>query len=341
MINIKDAILNSDCFVIAEIAINHDGSFGNAIRLIEEAKQAKAHAVKFQLHISDQERLKDMPTPPYFKYENRNEYFNRTSFSLTEWNTLKKVAHDSGLYLIVSPFSHKAVDILEEVGIDAYKIASGETTNLPLLDYINSKGRPILLSTGMSNWNEIENAVNVLRENLIVLFQCSSEYPCSAKNVGLNIINEMIEKFKDLTIGFSDHTLSNYASIAAYLRGAKVFEKHFTLSKKTYGPDVKVSLDPIEMKYYVDGFDFILKALRNPVDKDDIEKYKGVKSKYEKSIVASKDLNKGHILTLQDLDYKKPGDGIRADKYRLFIGKKLLKDIKKEEKIIENYISSN
>ena len=341
MNSITQKIKNSEYFIIAEIGLNHDGSLGDSFRLIEEAKKAKVDAVKFQLHISNKERIIEAPTPSYFKLENRDEYFNRTSFNLKEWIKLKNYAHELELYFIVSPFSHAAVDVLEKTDIDAYKIASGETTNIPLLEYINSKNKPILLSTGMSNWNEIEKATNILRENLIVLFQCSSEYPCSAENVGLNVINEMIEKFKDLTIGFSDHTLSNCSSIAAYLMGAKVFEKHFTLSKKKYGPDVKCSLDPKEMKYYVDGLDFISKALKTPVNKDDIKKYNEVKKRYEKSIVASKNLNKGHILMFQDLDFKKPGDGIRADKYKVLIGKKLLKDVKKDEKIIKDYINSN
>ncbi|MFX1391956.1 MAG: N-acetylneuraminate synthase family protein [Promethearchaeota archaeon] len=336
MNSIKTQIQNSDYFIIAEIGMNHDGSLGNAIRLIEEVNEVGVDAVKLQLHISDAESLKDAPKPPYFKLEERYEYFERTSFSLEEWKKLSNYAHELGLYFIVSPFSCKAVDILEEINIDAYKIASGETTNLPLLKYINTKNKPVLLSTGMSNWEEINNAVNVLKENLLVIFQCSSQYPCSSENVGLNIVKEMIERFKGITIGFSDHTLQNSSSIGAYMMGAKVIEKHFTLSKKMYGADAKFSLEPEEMKEYVRGISFISKVLNNPVNKDDLEKYKEMKKVFEKSIVAARDLPKSKILTLEDLAFKKPGDGIRADKYNEIIGKKLLKDVLKDEKIIFN-----
>ncbi|MFX0141893.1 MAG: N-acetylneuraminate synthase family protein [Candidatus Hodarchaeota archaeon] len=335
------SIQNSDFFIIAEVALNHDGSLGNAFRLIEEAKNAGVNAVKFQLHISEEERLKNMETPPYFKLEDRNEYFDRTSFSLKEWVKLQKYAHELNLYFIVSPFSHAAVNILEDVNIDAYKIASGETTNIPLLEYINIKNRPILLSTGMSNWEEINNAIDIVKKNLIVLFQCSSQYPCSPENLGLNIIEDFRERFKELVIGYSDHTIGNYSSIAAYIMGAKVFEKHFTLSKTMYGPDAKVSLEPEELENYVQGIAYIAKALKNPVDKDNINLYEGVKKKYEKSIVATRDLEKGHILEFSDLAFKKPGDGIRADKYGKIIGKILLKNIKKNEKILFHNIISN
>lgn len=326
-------IQNSEYFIIAEIGMNHDGSLGNALRLIEEAKHSGVDAVKFQIHISDEETLKNAPTPPYFKMEKRYEYFERTSFSLEEWKKLRNYAHENDLYFIVSPFSRKAVEILEEINIDAYKIASGETTNIPLLKYINIKNKPVLLSTGMSNWDEILNAVNILKNNLIVLFQCSSQYPCLPENVGLNIIKEMINRFNDIIIGYSDHTMDNYSSIGAFMMGAIVLEKHFTLSKKMYGADAKFSLEPNDMLDYVNGIRFISNVLNNPINKDDIEKYKEMKLIFEKSIVAARNLNKGHILELKDLNFKKPGNGIRADKYKEIIGKKLLKNVIKNEKI--------
>ena len=311
MEDIQNEIKNSDFFIIAELGMNHDGSLGNAFRLIEEAKEAGVDAVKFQLHISEAETLKDAPTPPYFKLEERYEYFERTSFVLSEWEKLKTYANELGLYFIVSPFSLQAVNKLEKIKIDAYKIASGETTNLPLLDYIDQCDKPVLLSSGMSNWNEISNAVDV----------------------GLNILKELKERYAQYVIGFSDHTLNCPSAIAAYLMGAKVFEKHFTLSKKMYGADARFSLEPDEMKEYVDGLKFISKALKNPIDKNDISKYNTMKTTFEKSIVAARNLTKNHKLQLEDLNFKKPGDGLRADNYRKVIGKKLKRDIKQNEKI--------
>jgi len=320
-------------FFIAEVGLNHDGSLGDAFKLIEEAKKANVDAIKFQLHIDNEERTKEDPTPPYFKLEDRTEYYERTAFTLREWKKLKSYAHTHNLYFIVSPFSHKAVDILEEVGVDAYKIASGETTNLPLLAYINTKNKPVLLSTGMSNWEEIKNAVSILKDNLIVIFQCSSQYPCQAENVGLNVIEEMIERFKDVIIGYSDHTLGNSTGIAAFMKGVKVFEKHFTLSKNLYGPDAWFSVNPNEMKNYVETIKFIFKVLNNPVNKDNLELYKEMKFRFEKSVVAATNLKKDHILEYKDLAFKKPGDGIRADEYYKLIGKEIFNDINKDEKI--------
>lgn len=333
MEDIQNEIKNSDFFIIAELGMNHDGSLGNAFRLIEEAKEAGVDAVKFQLHISEAETLKDAPTPPYFKLEERYEYFERTSFVLSEWEKLKTYANELGLYFIVSPFSLQAVNKLEKIKIDAYKIASGETTNLPLLDYIDQCDKPVLLSSGMSNWNEISNAVQSLKKNLLVIFQCSSQYPCHPEDVGLNILKELKERYAQYVIGFSDHTLNCPSAIAAYLMGAKVFEKHFTLSKKMYGADARFSLEPDEMKEYVDGLKFISKALKNPIDKNDISKYNTMKTTFEKSIVAARNLTKNHKLQLEDLNFKKPGDGLRADNYRKVIGKKLKRDIKQNEKI--------
>ncbi len=337
--DIKKKIKTSNYFFIAEVGLNHDGSLGESYRLIEEAKNSGVDAIKFQIHISNEERIKSAPTPPYFKLETRHEYYERTFFTLDEWNRLKKYAHELDLYFIVSPFSHKSVDILEKVNIDAYKIASGETTNIPLLEYINSKNKPILLSTGMSNWEEIDNAVNHLKDNLIVIFQCSSYYPCIPENIGFNIIEEMKNKYERITIGYSDHTLDNYSSIVAYTLGAKVFEKHFTLSKNLYSPDAWLSLNPKEMQNYVKGIDFISKALKKPINKDNIDQYKVMKIRFEKSIVAKHNLSTGHILKYEDLDFKKPGDGIRADKYKEIIGKKLLKDVSVDEQFQYGYIS--
>lgn len=341
MNELKQKIKNLDYFIIAEIGMNHDGSLGNAFKLIEEARNAGVQAVKFQMHISKEETLIDAPKPPHFKLEERYEYFERTAFTLEEWRKLRNFAHDLRLFFIVSPFSHKAVDLLEEIDIDAYKIASGETTNIPLLEYIDSKNKPVLLSTGMSNWKEIEKAIIALKKNLIVLSQCSSQYPCKPEEIGLNIIKDMIKKYQAITIGYSDHTLENYSSIAAYMIGAKVFEKHFTLSKKMYGADARFSLEPNWMRDYVEGLKFISKALKHPVDKDDIKKYKKMKITFEKSIIAAKDLKKGDKLKFNDLIFKKPGDGIRADKYKEILGKMLLKDVKKDKKILFDYLNSD
>lgn len=325
---------NRKIFIIAEIGMNHDGSFGNAVRLIEEAKQTGVDAVKFQLHISEEETLPTAPPPPYFKLENRFEYFDRTAFSFSEWEKLKNLAHKLKLKFIVSPFSLKAAEILKKLNVDAYKIASGEVTNLPLLEYIRDMKKDVFISSGMSDWKELDAAIQILKNNNPTVFQCSTEYPCQAESVGLNIIEEMKHKYPEYKIGFSDHTLDNSSSIAALMKGASVFEKHFTLSKKMYGPDARFSLEPIEMKQYVEGLNFVSRALESNVDKNNLEKYQDMKKIFEKSIVAADDLKAGTIIKIEHLNFKKPGTGIRADKYERILNKKLNKNKNKNEMIL-------
>lgn len=315
---------------IAEIGMNHDGSLGNAMRLIEEAKKCGVDAVKFQLHISEAETLPNAPTPPYFKHEGRYEYFNRTAFSISEWQKLKNYSKQLKLKFIVSPFSIQAVKILQKIKVDAIKIASGEVTNLPMLEYIAKSKIPVILSSGMSSWKELDKAVDILKNNLFAILQCSSEYPCKPESVGLNIINEMEKRYPKVTVGFSDHTLDNSSSIAALVTGARIFEKHFTISKKMYGPDACFSLEPDEMKNYINGLKFIGKTLKSKVDKNNLKKYKEMKKIFEKSIVAAKNLKKGTILKLSNLDFKKPGTGILAKDYKKIIGKRINKNINKD-----------
>jgi sialic acid synthase SpsE len=192
-----------------------------------------------------------------------------------------------------------------------------------MLEHIAATQMPILLSSGMSSWAEVASAVSALGSELKVIFQCSSQYPCPPESVGLNIIPELAERYPNIIPGFSDHTSDNISSIAAWLYGARVFEKHFTLSKNMYGPDSRFSLEPHEMKNYVDGIDYIAKAVGSSIDKDDLSKYNDMKNIFEKSIVAADELSEGTVLILEHLNFKKPGWGIRADSYKHVIGKKL------------------
>ena len=180
MYNIKNLL------IIAEIGSVHDGSLGNACKLIEVAAECGASAVKFQLHDPENETLIDAPNPAYFKAENRYEYFKRTSFSTEQLTTLKKLANKLKLKFIVSPFSIQAAKNLNKIGIDGFKIASGELSNHPMLNFISRTNKKIFLSTGMSNWEEISNAVKIFKKNKkkLTIFQCTSQYPCAPKNVG-------------------------------------------------------------------------------------------------------------------------------------------------------------
>lgn len=321
-------------FVLAEIGMNHDGSFGQAKALIKAAAECGADAVKFQTHIADAETLPDAPPPKYFSDEPRHAYFKRTSFSLEQYRILKKYAEECRAEFISSPFSIEAVDILEEIGISTYKVPSGEVSNVPYLIRVANTCKKVLLSSGMSTWKELDEAIRTLRANGchdIVLMQCTSEYPCPPEHAGLNVMLEMRERYK-LPVGFSDHTSGIAVSIAAAVLGASVIEKHFTLSKKMYGPDAKNSAIPEEFKALLEGVRAVEKALLK-IDKDaEAESLKDMKMVFEKSIVAACDIHAGTILEEKHLSYKKPGDGIPARDFKRLIGKKIINDVKYNHK---------
>lgn len=317
--------------IIAEIGNTHEGSLGLAKCFIKAAADSGVDAVKFQTHIFEAESLPDAPNPPYFKDENRKQYFDRTSFSLGQWKKIKHYAEvECGVEFLSSPFSLEAVDLLEEVGVKSYKIASGEVTNLPLLIKIAHTRKKLLLSSGMSSWIELDEAVDTLRESgcgELILLQCTSDYPCLPENAGLNILEEMRQRY-NMPIGFSDHTLSITVPIAAACMGACVIEKHFTLSRFMYGPDARFSATPEEMKNLVQSIREVKNALSRTVDKDDkAELLKKMKVTFEKSIVSACDIPKGAILEEKHLACKKPGDGIPARMFCKILGKKSIQKI--------------
>jgi len=316
-----------DNLIIAEFGSVHDGSFGNACKLIEAAAAAGANVVKFQTHIPEAESLESAPSPKYFNSESRFDYFKRTGFTETQWKELKDKSLSCGVKFLSSPFSIEAVDLLERVGVDLYKIPSGEVTNTPLLERISLTGKPVLLSSGMSDFSELDAAVSILeRKNHLVVMQCTSEYPCPPKKVGLNVIKELADRYGHAT-GFSDHTLGCAASFAAAALGAIVVEKHFTFSKLMYGSDAAHSMEPEEFAVFTKGLRDIWQMLDSPVDKNDIESFAEMKKIFQKSIVTAKSLSKNHLLSIEDLAFKKPGDGIPASDWPSVIGRKLSRQV--------------
>lgn len=315
--------------VVAEIGSVHDGSFGNAMALIKLASECGATVVKFQYHIADEETTTDAPNPSFFTTENRYNYFTRTSFTPSQWKVLYEYAHEVGIKFGCSVFSSKSLYNLMESGIDVVKIPSGEVTNLPLLMEIASTSLPVHLSSGMSTWTEIEEALEVL-DNIqdLTLLQCTSEYPAPPERVGLNVISEMAKRFSR-SIGFSDHTPGFEFSLAAVAIGAKVIEKHFCYSRHMYGSDAFNSLEPAEFKVMTLGIRNISVALENPVDKDSIESFQEMRNVFQKSIFAARDLHEKHQIVLNDLKFLKPGSGISAANYLELVGKTTTRFIKK------------
>lgn len=321
--------MNDRVFVIAEIGSVHDGSFGNALRLIDAAAVAGADAVKFQTHIAEAETLPDAPSPAYFTSESRIEYFRRTGFSLAQWRVLKSRCGERQTMFLSSPFSEEAVDLLEQVGLERYKIPSGEVSNIPLLEKVGSLGKPVILSSGMSSWQELDRAVEAIRRfhDRITVLNCTSEYPCPDDQVGLNVLEEMRVRY-GLPVGLSDHTLAPYAALAAVALGASVIEKHFTFSRLMYGSDAQHSMEPLEFAEMVRGIRAIERMRESRVDKADASRFAGMKRIFEKSIVARTDIPAGAVITREMLAFKKPGDGMPAASVGDVVGRRALRPIR-------------
>lgn len=327
-------------FIIAEVGSVHDGSFGNALKLIDAAADSKADAVKFQTHIAAAETLRDAPMPPYFKGEPRYEYFERTGFKPDQWRQLKARCEQRGIRFLSSPFSEEAVDLLEDVGVDSYKVGSGEVTNLPMLKRIARTGKPVMLSSGMSSWAELDEAVKAIQQHhdRITILQCTSEYPCPYEEVGLNIMAEMRERY-GLPVGLSDHTLTIYASLTAVALGAAVIEKHLTFSRLMYGSDARHSLEPAEFADLVTGIRAVETMLRCTVDKDRMAgQMRDMKQIFEKSVVTLVNIPAGTVITRDMIGIKKPGTGIPARRYEDIIGKRATRDIGRDAVLQEEDI---
>ena len=327
--------------LIAEVGSVHDGSFGNAVKLIEAAAACGADTVKFQTHIAEAETLPDAPMPSYFTGEPRMAYFRRTGFSPDQWRALAAACARVGVGFLSSPFSIEAVDLLETVGVGSYKIPSGEVTNIPLLDRVAATGKPVLLSSGMSDWKELDAAVAALRSGgPLVILQCASAYPCPPESVGLNVIAEMRSRYS-LPVGFSDHTQGMAAAFAAAALGATVIEKHFAFSRLMYGSDAANAMEPDDFKTFANGLRDIWTMQVNPVDKDDIAPFAEMKRIFEKSVVTVRPLTAGHVLTREDIAFKKPGDGIPAARWNELIGRKLSRDVPADLKLAFNDLVSS
>jgi N,N'-diacetyllegionaminate synthase len=327
----------SGVFVIAEAGMNHDGSLGNAIRFAEVAAESGADAVKFQVHDADAETTRDAPSPPYFQHETRWEYFGRTAFTDEQWATLKEACDRAEIEFLCSVFSVEAVERLEQLGVRRYKIGSGEVTNLELVRRVAATRKPVLLTSGMSSWAELDAAVAAAGNDVTVL-QCTSSYPTPPDRVGLNVLAELRERYGK-PVGFSDHTLGNYAAFAAVALGAVVVEKHFTLSKDLYGPDAAFASEPDEFEDLVDGIRDIEEMLANPVDKDDLEALAEMKLVFEKSVVTVAHIPAGATIERGMLAAKKPGTGIPAAKLDDVVGRTAARDLPADTVVTEDALA--
>lgn len=330
-------MIQTNCLIVAEVGSVHDGSLGNAKKLIELARQCGGDGVKFQTHIAAAETLRDAPMPSYFVGEPRYDYFQRTSFTIVEWQQLKCHCEEHNIEFMSSPFSAEAVELLEAVGLLRYKVPSGEVTNLPLLEIIAQTRKPVLLSSGMSTWEELDDAVNMIMRvhDQITVLQCTSEYPCPYEDVGLNIMLEMRERYR-LPVGLSDHTVTPYAALSAVVLGASVVEKHLAFSRLMYGSDARHSLEPSEFAHLVQGIRAIEKMLASPVDKGAMgTRLSDMKQVFEKSVVTLVDIPEGTAVTSQMVGLKKPGTGMPAARLCEIIGQRVRRHIPRNSMLAE------
>ena len=333
-------MLDSDrCLIIAEVALAHDGSLGFAHAFVDAVARAGADAVKFQTHLAHAESTAAEPWRVRFSPQDntRYDYWQRTAFTLEEWTTLAAHARQQGLRFLSSPFSLEAVQLLRQVGVDAWKIASGEMSNTPLIEAASTDGLPMILSSGLSDWEEIETAVDICRRQKapLAVLQCTSAYPCPPERVGLNILADIRERFGCAT-GLSDHSGTIFPGLAAATLGADIVEVHVTLSREMFGPDVPASLTTGELRQLVDGVRYIRTALAHPVDKRaQAESGRDLRRVFTHSVVAGADLDRGHTLATGDLAFKKPGTGLPPSQAHALLGRRLRRAVSRDTPITE------
>ncbi|NOZ53737.1 MAG: N-acetylneuraminate synthase [Gammaproteobacteria bacterium] len=318
-------------FIIAEVAQSHDGNLNFAHSFIDAVADAGADAVKFQTHIADAETTGAEPWRVKFSKQDdtRYDYWKRMEFTAHEWRGLADHATKRQLVFLSSPFSLESVELLLDLDMPAWKIASGEVGNIPLLEKVAATGKPVLLSSGMSNWEELDEAVNVVRSmgTPFAVFQCTSAYPCPPQRVGLNVLSELSSRYA-CPVGISEHSATIFGGLAAVALGARLVEVHVTFHRKMFGPDVPASITFEDLDELVRGSRFIATALDNPVDKrKEAEDLAPLRAIFTKSIVAKVQLRAGETLTADDVTFKKPGTGIPAAALKKIVGQKLTLDV--------------
>lgn len=325
----------SPVFIVAELSANHNQNFEVAVETIKAMKEAGADAVKLQTYTPDTMTLDC--SNKYFKINQGTIWDGKTYYELykeayTPWEwqpKLKRIAEDLGLICFSTPFDKTAVDFLEKMNVPCYKIASFEITDISLIEYVSSKGKPVIISTGVATLSDIKEAINACKRmgnNKIILLKCTSVYPAPYEEINLRTIPDMAKRFKYI-VGLSDHTLGISVPITAVAMGAKIIEKHFILDKKLGGPDAAFSVEPEEFKQMVKSVREVEKALGEVSYK----LTEGMKKSREhsRSLFVVKDIKKGEDLTKDNIKSIRPGYGLHPRYLNNILGKKAKVDIKK------------
>jgi len=311
--------------IIAEACDNHLGDMNTAREMIRQAKACGADAIKFQHHLPDEEMLREGVTMSSNFEEPLYDFLKRHALSLDQHRELKANCDQHGILYLCTPFSRKAAEEIAEL-VPAFKIGSGELTDLPSLKVIASFGKPMILSTGMATWDEIDETVDTLRpiNDQLILMNCTSEYPPKYEDINLGIIKQLEERYR-LPIGHSDHTPDIYTSLAAVAMGAKVIEKHIILDRRQPGPDQSVSIEPYELHQLVNGIRKIEAAMGDEKRVWDLES--PVRCWAHRSVVSLVDIPAGTVLTAEHVWTKRPGTGIPAKHLEEILGRKAKRDI--------------
>ena len=313
------------------MALTHDGSLGLAHAFVDAIADAGADAVKFQTHIAAAESTPSEPFRVKFSRQDktRYDYWKRMEFTEEGWRGLANHARERGVVFLSSPFSIQAVELLDRIGMPLWKIASGETSNMVLLDRILDTGKPVLLSTGMSPIEEIDAAVARVRARSVDVgvFQCTTAYPCPPEKIGLNLIPVYRERY-GCWVGLSDHSATIYPGLAAAAIGIDMLEVHVTLSREMFGPDVIASVTTGELRELVEGIRFIERMKAHPLDKDaSAQDTAPLRKLFTRSLVASANLPAGTVIAREHVAIKKPGTGLPPDRLEEIIGRRLARPV--------------
>ena len=317
-------------FIIAEACINHEGDIRIAEQMVYLAHALGADCIKFQIHVLENEMLRQAPQSANFD-EPLWDTLERTNLTLKEHIRIKKLCERLGIFYLCTPFSKKGTDILEKIGVDFYKTGSGELTNLPLIEYIARKNKPMIISTGMSRLSEVRETVNLVKRigTPFVLTHCVSAYPAPYEIVNLGMITKYKKIFK-VPVGLSDHSKGIYTALGSVALGASVIEKHFTLDKMQKGPDHASSIEPFELGELVKGARAIFLALGS--ERKIFNEEKQIVEWARESVVSEIDIPSGSKITSKAVWVKRPSPGpgaIAAKNLKAVIGKRAKKDIKK------------
>ncbi len=318
-------------YLIAEVAQAHDGSLGTAHAFVDVVADAGFDAVKFQTHIAAEESTLDEPFRVKFSRQDdtRYAYWKRMEFPPEAWQGLAEHARERGIDFLSTPFSETAIEWLQALDVPAWKVGSGETTTAALLTAMAATGKPVLLSTGMSRYDEIEASVRLLEDHgaPVALFQCTSKYPVALEEVGLNVLDQLRDRF-GRPVGLSDHSGTLHPGLAALATGADLLEVHVTLSRRAFGPDVPASLTPDELADLAAARDAFHTMRTHPVDKDaTAEALAPMRALFRKSVAPATDLPAGTVLSADHLTLRKPGDGIPEADLPALVGRRLARDV--------------